>query len=192
MAESNNLSVQVETGESLDTRGIVLKDISPRKKLRTSPPSSPEEKEGQVPPWAKVQLRNTQRREELLSDTPTGSVSNFTPKSFTPTAPLQSTKGATADSLPPLCCVGDTIDLDSLPKRLFPQEAATVLPLKNNSSSNGQQQFVIVGTIAIVTASSDAGSNGRKVDITWWCRRSTIRTLTLNVEATGATLAHAN
>eukprot|EP00984_Skeletonema_dohrnii_P004426 scaffold1581_cov124-Skeletonema_dohrnii-CCMP3373.AAC.1 len=135
---------------------------------------------------------NTQRREELLSDTPTGSVSNSTPKSFTPTATLQSTKGATADSLPPFCCVGDTIDLDSLPKRLFPEEAAIVFPLKNNSSNNGQQHFVIVGTIAIVTACSEAGSNGRKVDITWCCRRSTIRSLTLNVEDTGATLAHAN
>jgi hypothetical protein len=195
-AESNNvLSVQVETGGSIDMSGIVLKSVSPRKKLRISPPSSPEEKEGQVPPWAKVQLRTTQRREVVLSDTPTGSVGNVTPKTFSPTPTIQSTndtKGATADSLPPLCCVGDTIDLESLPKRMFPEGVAAVFPLKNKSSTDESQQFVIVGTIVIVTASSTAGSNGRKVDISWWCRRSTIRTLTLNVEATGATLAHAN
>eukprot|EP00986_Skeletonema_menzelii_P006793 scaffold2578_cov136-Skeletonema_menzelii.AAC.9 len=191
---NNTMSVQVDTGGSLDTSGIVLKSVSPRKKLRISPPSSPEEKEGQVPPWAKVQLRTTQRREELLSSTPTGSVGNSTPKSFSPTPIIQSTntKGTTADSLPPLCCVGDTIDLDSLPKKMFPDEAATVFTLKNKDANDGSQQLVIVGTIVIVTASSTAGSNGRKVDISWWCRRSTIRTLTLNVEATGATLAHAN
>lgn len=193
MADSNSISVQVETGDSLDTGGVVLKGVSPRKRLRISPPSSPEEKEGQVPPWAKVQLRTTQRRDELLADTPTGSVGGSTPKLFTPTVALQSSKETAAESLPPLCCVGDTIDLDSLPKRLFPEEASTVFPLKNKKNANDEsKQFVIVGTIAIVTASSNVGSNGRKVDITWWCRRSTIRTLTLNVEATGATLAHAN
>lgn len=182
MADSN-ISVEVEAGDILDRNGVA----SHRKKLRITPPSSPEENEGQVPPWAKVHLRTTQRREELLSDTPTGSVGGSTPKSFTPSETF-----VPADSLPPLCCVGDTIDLDSLPKRLFPEEAATVFPLRNKDANDESEQFVIVGSIAIVTASSSAGNNGRKVNITWWCHRSAIRTLTLNVEATGATIAHAN
>jgi hypothetical protein len=196
MAESNSISVQTQD-ETDGIGGVLLKKVSPRKKLRIAPPPSPEEKEGQVPPWAKVQLRSTPKRDELLADTPTNSsvAASSTPKSFTPTAAAtpSSTNKMAATSLPSLCSVGDIIDLDSLPKKLFPEEAAAVFPLKSKNQNDELEQFVIVGTIAIVTASSTSGSSsGRKVKITWWCHRSAIRTLTLNVEATGATLAHAH
>ena len=213
LAELNSAPAETNAGGSFDTSGVVLKAVSDRKKLRISPPSSPEEKEGQVPSWAKMQLRPTQRREELLSNTPTGSISNSTPKSFTTPTTIQSTvvksqrignstpksfttpttmQSTVVESQPSLCGVGDTIDLDSLPETLFPEKIATVFQLKKIDTNNASQRYVIVGTIVIVTASSRADGNDRKVDITWFCRRSALRTLTLNVEATGATLAHAN
>ena len=195
-AESNSISVQTQ-GETDGIGGVILKQVSTRKKLRTAPPPSPEEKEGQVPPWAKVQLRSTPKRDELLADTPTnGSVTACSsPKSFTPIAAAtpSSTNRMADTSLPSLCSVGDIIDLESLPKKLFPEEAAAVFPLKSKNENDELEQFVLVGTIAIVIASSTSGSSsGRKVKITWWCHRSAIRALTLNVEATGTTLAHAH
>jgi hypothetical protein len=223
MAELNSASEQGNDergGGNLATGCIILKQVSPRKKLRISPPSSPEEIEGQVPPWAKLQLRSTPMRDELLAGTSTnssveegstrstpmkdellgGTPTNSsveegpTSKTFTLTGATMSTNGTAASSPLPhscSCCVGDTIDLDSLPKKLFPEEAAAIFRLTSkNAIIDDSEEFVIVGTLVIVTASSNSGSKGRKANITWWCHRSAVRTLTLNVEATGATLSH--
>jgi SOS response regulatory protein OraA/RecX len=98
--------------------------------------------------------------------------------------------------------VGDIIDLDELPKKGFPAAdgEAAIFPLKRSardpSRGGGEvERFVIVGKTAMVTAtakSSSATGGPRKASITWWCHRCDIRAMTLNVEATGANLAHAH
>jgi len=125
-------------------------------------------------------------------------VNQHAPKNFSETS-------SSSSSLPPLCCIGDIIDLNALPKKLFPNQendeiaSAIMFTLKHSAKdSKDAEKIVIVGKIAIVTcttttAPSNVPINGpRKATIAWYTRRSEIRALTLNVEATGANLAHAH
>ena len=223
--------------------------VSPRKKSRVTPPSTP--KEEQAAPWANVQLRSTPKKRNSMNPTlhspmsgggagtlpsvgsvhssldetvPTiqangswGSSSSSTLSFLSTLSPSHEGSTHASKSLPPLCCVGDIIDLDALPKTLFtPEEGPpAVFSLRNKPSTKeppkqqplqqssakaySDQQpsiVVIVGRTVILTAIAASGNPAsvahRPHTISWWCRRAEIRALTLNVEATGANLAHAN
>ena len=225
---NNNESQLAQEGKSPMT--VTLRRVSPRKKQRTTPPSTPKEDIQPSAPWAKVQLRSTPKKRESMTPTlqPTTTTAlrpaalslhpviqsvswnsaasssssswvnvlppvTHTPKQFTEASQSSST-------LPSLCCVGDIIDLDSLPKKVFPVDEgeASIFPLKSSPkdpSKGGREsdKVVVVGKTAILTASTTTSSTtSRKASITWFARRSDIRALTLNVEATGANLAHAH
>ncbi len=201
--------------------GKTLRSLSPRKKSRITPPTTPAG--SAAPPWSKVQLRPTptpSKTPKEPSASPTagqltiqtvgsnGSWSNSSSLQsrgffFSPANDTSNHAGhASTTSLPPLFCVGDIIDLDELPKIGFPtaEGEAAIFPLKSSaidpSRGGGEvERYVIVGKTAMVTAtakSSSATGGPRKASITWWCHRCDIRAMTLNVEATGANLAHAH
>ncbi|KAL3785154.1 hypothetical protein ACHAW5_000186 [Stephanodiscus triporus] len=194
------------------TAGKTLWNISPRKKSRISPPTTP--KESAAPPWLKVQLRSTPKKptaeqpstvQTIVPNGPWNSSSSLPPGSFvlSPVSHASNYPGnaPTSSTLAPLFCVGDIIDLDDLPKRGFPavEGEAAIFPLKQGARDPSRgggdvEKFVIVGKTAMVTASAIASPTGgsRKASVTWWCHRCEIRALTLNVEATGANLAHAH
>ncbi|KAL3815366.1 hypothetical protein ACHAXA_000753 [Cyclostephanos tholiformis] len=199
--------------------GKTLRNLSPRKKTRLSPPTTPVG--STAPPWLKVQLRPTptptpkKPTKEPSASPPAGrptlqtigsngscncSSSGFvlTPVSHTSN---DTDNAPTSSTLPPLFCVGDIIDLDALPKRGFPpaEGEVAIFPLKQSardpSRGGGEdERFVIVGKTVMVTATAKNFSTGgpRKATVTWWCHRCEIRAMTLNVEATGANLAHAH
>ncbi len=181
--------------------------ISPRKKSHPSPPSTPK-----GAPWLNVQLRSTPKTRSSMAPaaeptstcisyaTPTSLANKFFVPSASNTSNSLSSESSAPSTLPALCCVGDVIDLDALPPNVFPthEGEATILPLKQSaidpSKGRGEiEKVVVVGRTVIATANiipSSTSDAPRKASITWWCRRSEIRTLTLNVEATGANLAH--
>ena len=229
-SNANNESQLAQEGKSPMT--VTLRRVSPRKKQRTTPPSTPKEGIQPSAPWAKVQLRSTPKKRESMTPTlqPTTTTAlrpatlslhpviqsngswnsaasssssswvnvlppvTHTPKQFTEASQSSSS------TLPSLCCVGDIIDLDSLPRKVFPADEgeASIFPLKSSPkdpSKGGREseKVVVVGKTAILTASTTTSSTtSRKASVTWWARRSDIRALTLNVEATGANLAHAH
>jgi len=221
MKQLDNDNVNDSPDEDKSPMVVTLRRVSPRKKQRMAPTSSsPTETES---PWSNVQLRTTPKmRESMCSigQTPNSSSEQPSTISLHPViqskgswnstssstsswvnvlppvtdTPKQITTEPSSSTLPSLCCVGDSIDLDALPKRVFPTDEgeAAVFQLKANEKEN--KKVVIVGKTAIVTAalsfSSTSSGTARKASITWWARRSDIRALTLNVEATGATLAH--
>jgi len=222
MKQLDNDNVNDSPDEDKSPMVVTLRRVSPRKKQRMAPTSSsPTETES---PWSNVQLRTTPKmRESMCSigQTPNSSSDQPSTISLHPViqskgswnstssstsswvnvlppvtdTPKQSTTETSSSTLPALCCVGDSIDLDALPKRVFPSDEgeAAVFQIKANEKEN--KKVVIVGKTAIVTAalsttSSSTSGTTRKASITWWARRSDIRALTLNVEATGATLAH--
>ena len=190
-----------------------LRMISPRKKSRPSPPSTPK-----GAPWLNVQLRSTPKTHSSMATAPAAHPSgndwkgsnNVTSSTLVNncvsspaanyTSHYQPSEASTSSTLPALCSVGDIIDLDALPPKVFPahEGEAAILPLKQSMKDPSQgggevDKVVIVGRTAIATANimtSTMNDAPRKASITWWCRRSEIRTLTLNVEATGANLAH--
>ena len=182
---------ELEPSDSVDSiassgiGGVVLRCVSPRKKMRTTPPSSPEE---QVTPWSGLQLRTTPKKRESMAPSLHRNVSS-TSLTHTPTCALaHESSTASSSSLPPLCCVGDIIDLDKLPDKVFPDGKAAIFELEDLRGSEERKSYVIVGNTAICTAFCEDG--GRKATISWQARRTAIRALTLNNEATGATLAH--
>ena len=223
-----------DNAEKNSVAAVTLRKISPRKKQRTTPPSTPTEEKDAAAPWSKVQLRTTpNKKRESMTPTlqPTGAApstislqpsilssgswnsntsSSTTPSSWVhvlppvTTAATQPTEESSSSLiLPSLCCVGDSIDLNSLPKKVFPTDEgeAVIFPFLNANNGGGSKEkemVVIVGKSVILTASITASSSSssncgpRKASITWWARRADIRALTLNVEATGATLAHSH
>jgi len=135
------------------TPGRKLRILSPRKKSRMSPPTTP--KDSAAPPWMKIQLRSTPKisAAEPSASQPAaqppqtiepngswnGTSSSFSPSSFS-LSPVSHTSNhpgnaPTPSTLPPLFCVGDIIDLDSLPKKCFPaaEGEAAIFPLKHSA-----------------------------------------------------------
>ena len=165
--------------------GVVLRCVSPRKKMRTA--DAPGE---QKSPWATLQLRTTpNKRESMTPSLHSSQNSSSSLQTHTPTSALaHESSTASSSLLQPLCCVGDIINLDKLPDRVFPDGKAAIFELEDPRGNGERKSYVIVGNTAICTASSEDG--GRKASISWQARRSAIRALTLNNEATGATLAH--
>ncbi|EJK47036.1 hypothetical protein THAOC_34273 [Thalassiosira oceanica] len=187
---------ELEQSDSVDSdvasssiSGVVLRCVSPRKKRKTTPPSTPDV---QLSPWAGLQLRTTpNKRESMAPSLHSNQNASSTLQTHTPTSALaheSSTASSSSSLLPPLCCVGDVINLDKLPDKVFPDGKATIFELEDLRGNGERKSYVIVGNIAICTASSEDG--GRKASISWQARRTSIRALTLNNEATGATLAH--
>jgi len=135
------------------TPGRTLRSFSPRKKSRMSPPTTPTG--SAAPPWMKVQLRSTPKKSATEPSAsqpaarptpqtiePNGSwngTSSLSPSSFS-LSPVSHTSNhpgnaPTSSTLPPLFCVGDIIDLDSLPKKGFPaaEGEAAIFPLKHSA-----------------------------------------------------------
>lgn len=208
-------SPNLSNGNGSHTLRRVVVD-SPRKRSRMSPmmctASSKE------PSWSNVQLRSTPSMSNRTATTPhsssssliayTSSYDMLSPKNHTTIHHCDAPTSLTLPSL--FCSVGDIINLDALPMRDFPPEEGEVAiyPLKQqgvlceppNGGGRGTEEeeevtrYVIVGRSVIVTANAvvpfTSTSGPRKARVTWGCRRCEIRALTLNVEATGADLAH--
>ena len=175
---ASNLSTHVEEIEGTDE---LMRQISPKKKQKTTPPSSPNE----VAPWGRVQLRSTPKRESFFGTPSEVNDGNEDARDIPP-------KSQETSSLPALFSVGDIINLDALPRNIFPtQEESAVFPLNDSKLKQGEdtKNIVVVGKNAIITASYITGNHSRKASVTWSCHRSEVQALTLNVEATGANLA---
>ena len=142
-SRSSNEKKQV-LSKRIHMTGIVLESVSPHKKLRISSPSSPDDTEGQVLPWANEQLPTTQRNEELLSDTLADSVGNSTPKSFSPQS-TDSTKEATADSLHPMLEGGDEVN---------------VVGAVNNTNEKKENEEAVDPRQALIDAIKKRGNGG--------------------------------
>lgn len=184
MKQMSSSSSSTHNGDDDDDGEIVIQ-LSPRKRPKIAtlpPPTTPE-----VAPWAHVQLRSTPKREAFFAED-----SNKPEQESSDNVGTHTTQDG---SLPNLFSVGDIINLDSLPPNAFPsQEESAVFPLKGNKeakSGGDHEKIVIVGKSAVVTASYILGM-AKKYTVTWWCHRSDVRSLTLNVEATGANLALTN
>lgn len=163
----------------------IVFQLSPRKRPKYSPPSSPDEA---VVPWANVKLRRTPKRGDLSGETLAGNVSVID-KSESNSNAFKAQKDQ--DPLHNLFSAGDIINLDSLPPSAFPSPGESeIFPLLSSKWTDKQDptRIVIVGKDVIVTANCLIGED-RRASVLWWSNRCEIRSLTLSVDATGATLA---
>ncbi|KAL3786593.1 hypothetical protein HJC23_008189 [Cyclotella cryptica] len=169
----------------LDDRPSTLL-LSPRKRPKFTPPSTPEPVT--ATPWAHVQLRSTPKKENVVI---VAAKTDAEEKSIHGEGEQVQRQ---EDRLPSLFSAGDSINLDELPSSAFAiQEETATFPLLGPQGSKEEEdprKVVIVGKSCIVTANCLSGE--RKATVMWWCHRSEIRSLTLNVEATGVNLAITN
>ena len=173
--------------EENSDRDVFLQQLSPRKKPKLTPTSS----SSQEPhPWGQVKLRTTPKRESFFGNAqPDGEAAAVDEPHEEPQVDPPCPKIN-------LFSVGDVINLDNLPQHAFPsQEESAMFPLKSSKEFNAgddPEKVVVVGKTAIVTATCIHGNHAKKASVIWWCHRSEVRALTLNVEATGANLALTN
>jgi hypothetical protein len=156
-----------------DSEPIVFQ-LSPRKRPKYTPPPSPDTA---AVPWANVKLRSTPKRGDLSLETVAQNVSRVEKSESAGKAESDQ------DSLPNLFSAGEIIDMDSLP----PSE---IFPLLTSKWTDKQEtkRIVIVGKDLVATANRIVGED-RKASVLWWSHRCEIRSLTLSVDAAGATLA---
>lgn len=180
---SNNNTTKLDAAKT-EEEPLVFQ-LSPRKRPKMTPPSSPGETAATVP-WANVKLRSTPKKEMVemkVHDNNTSAVNNDHLATIA--------DGATSDK-EALFSAGDIILLDSLPDKAFVPHETETFPLKTSKWSEGQEdtskRIVIVGKDIVVTATRLA-EEPRKASVSWWSRRCDVRSLTLNVDATGATLS---
>ena len=182
--QTSSRDVKVEDDEPM------VFQLSPRKRPKFTPPSSPEA--AAVVPWANVKLRSTPKRGDLSVDPVTGKVGMVDkPEGNVDVGAIRSNE---EETLPNLFSAGDVVDLDSLPKSAFASSEETeIFPLLASKWTQEQEprRVVIVGKDVIVTANRLSGRD-KKASILWWSHRCDIRSLTLNVDATGANLALTN
>ncbi|KAL9184842.1 hypothetical protein ACHAXT_002619 [Thalassiosira profunda] len=177
---------------------VALRRASPRKKPRTNaPPASPAART--AAPWSRAQLRSAPKTRESMD--PAGARSVHVPPSLPPvgagnraassrSAPASPAAAGNPSLLPALGGAGDQIDLDNPPKHLFPDGAAAAFPLKQYPGRPAK--LVLVGSEALLTATLTATlTQPRLAEVAWHCLKADVRALTLNVEATGANVAHA-
>jgi hypothetical protein len=183
---------QASSAEETDTPEQIVFQLSPRKKPKFTPPSSPVVA---VAPWAHVQLRSTPKEHQRERIVPAAGKNNVNGEEVKKSdkADVNSVPQS-ADPLPNLFSAGDIINLDALPPAAFAsQEESATFPLLGSKWKEEQNpsKIVVVGKSVILTAHCLSGQD-RKASVLWWCHRSEIRSLTLNVEATGANLALTN
>ena len=150
--------------------------LSPRKRPKYTPPSSPDG-DANVAPWANVKLRSAKKSVVEDSSVSKGGVVELAEGNVNDGDTTHQKK---EEPLPNLFSIGDVIHLNSLPATVFAPQETETFPLSS------RDKIVIVGRDAILTATR---LSEQKASVQWWSHRCEIRSLTLNVDATGADLA---
>eukprot|EP00956_Cyclotella_meneghiniana_P041529 scaffold229838_cov50-Cyclotella_meneghiniana.AAC.2 len=188
LRSSNTNTAKLDSVKNDEEEPLVFQ-LSPRKRPKITPPTSPHETVAAAVPWANVKLRSTPKKGAVEmkgdDDNDTAGVNNDN---------HIATTGTSMSNRKVLFSAGDIILLDSLPDEAFVPHETETFPLKTSKWSEGQEddgtskRIVIVGKGVVVTATRLA-DEPNKASVLWWSHRCDIRSLTLNVDATGATLS---